>query len=86
MDNSLSDDVIKELEEGVTLQDGIKCLPATIVKLPENIDSNGNQFYNYEITIREGMYHQVHFSFFFFFFLKQIFLKTNKIWILLMSI
>ena len=40
------------LREGVTLQDGTKCLPATLLRLP------GDPL-TYRITIQEGMYHQV---------------------------
>lgn len=51
----------RDLEAGITLQDGNRCLPATLLRLPEDP-------LTYRLTIQEGMFHQVCSSLFFFVF------------------
>lgn len=51
----LAENAEESLRAGVTLVDGSKCLPGTLERLEDPLE--------YRLTIQEGMYHQVPYSF-----------------------
>lgn len=50
LDGNITEDIIKNFADGVTLADGTKCRPACLVAIKENYG---------EIKISEGRYHQI---------------------------
>ncbi|MCR4922520.1 MAG: rRNA pseudouridine synthase [Lachnospiraceae bacterium] len=59
-DRKLSPEDIKKIESGIDIGDDKPCLPAKISYLgEEKTTEKEGELYSYELTIREGRYHQV---------------------------
>ena len=59
LDKEVPESAIVLFKEGIDIGDEKLTLPAELVILPEDVDSDGNKVYSAELTIHEGRFHQV---------------------------